>query len=1153
MIEIIGKFVKEKNNGLMLLDLPTGFGKTTSVVKYIIKLLNEQSSIKKIFFVTNLKNNLPIKLLKDILGNDFDKYCLFLKPNWQAVVENWKNTNIIDNEVINSEEYKNLNLDIETLDSFKKEKEKLKNENEFNDKYKRINKIIKSYENKIEKDSEIKFRQFLKNRYFYKKNSNEKQKNLKNNTWLEEIYPVCKIKNETIKVILTSTKKFFSPIDTFVRMPFYIYNDELVENSITFIDEFDTTKDTLLNQIVEDGLKFDIDVFSLFLNIYYSLSNLKFPTSLTKLSSFRKEKIEANEWQNIETLLEDLHMKFKEVYEDNRLNLFIKSKDFNDKKVFLFDDGKMINIFSDTSKKFFGTKVDEKENNISLCALPYSKKNVENKRLDEMLRDLKYAINNFVNKVAYISKNYTDYKNEKNSIKTKYTFEESVLTILSAFNISDEFKQYLVDKIIDKNANLKLSSSLNNIKCDFMRKGFEFTEIEDDNIHDLQTKTHSFKFNTTPEDILIKLCMKSRVVGISATASIKTVIGNYDINYLMNSLQDDFYIITSEDYIKLKSNFQKSQEIYDKENIRIKINIVDNSKYFVCKDQCLNILEEVYKEEYLKIYKDFLEKNDKLYYFLIQCKIIKLYKEVASNSKIYSFLAFLNSFPRKENNFSYSKSFIDEELLNKMLNDIKEQEQYKNAPILHIVKSINYEEEFILINKELKEGKKVFILSTYKTIGNGKNIQYSIPEIQNIKENIILKSNDNLKDFDAIYLSTPTNLIQALSSNSEDKIKNLCKYLFQQEYLYQNKHITYFQCKNNIELGFRKTFYGEYKPISYRRNQDVLLNTAQLVIQAVGRICRCQNKNKEIYIFSDSEVINRLNLVKNELNNDFIFNREFIVLKDTLLDVEDFSLEQFTQINKSAYKEIVNRSKELRQSQKNIEEWKKIRDFVLKYPTASKEELPIEYINYYFYFNSPQSGYNFLMDKNYNFIKISFEQNYMNQVSEEESELMRLMCIEEIKELFEKNFYATSFKLNNYIMSQSLYKQIYKAALGEVVGKFIVEEAIVEGGLQEIKDVSCYEFFDYQIGDIYFDFKHWDNFIKENDEYSKKVENKLKQINGRKAIIINLFQRGEHNIKTSIDSKIIQIPYLINDDNEIEYNQLNFLQELIEETKMHTK
>ena len=67
----IERFIEEKNNGLFLLDSPTGFGKTTAVVDYIEDFIkNNSNSKKRIFFFTNLKMNLPWKELKKRLGDE---------------------------------------------------------------------------------------------------------------------------------------------------------------------------------------------------------------------------------------------------------------------------------------------------------------------------------------------------------------------------------------------------------------------------------------------------------------------------------------------------------------------------------------------------------------------------------------------------------------------------------------------------------------------------------------------------------------------------------------------------------------------------------------------------------------------------------------------------------------------------------------------------------------------------------------------------------------------------------------------------------------------------------------------------------------------------------------------------------------------------
>ena len=235
-------------------------------------------------------------------------------------------------------------------------------------------------------------------------------------------------------------------------------------------------------------------------------------------------------------------------------------------------------------------------------------------------------------------------------------------------------------------------------------------------------------------------------------------------------------------------------------------------------------------------------------------------------------------------------------------------------------------------------------------------------------------------------------------------------------------------------------------------------------------------------------------------------------------------------------------SKNVRKSEQTVIEWQDLRDFVLRNPTASY--VPDKYKDFYFEFNVPYSGYSFKINNKYEFTDISFSNSYeSHQVSAENCELIRLMNIPEIRKMFVDNGYATEFKINKYIMSESLYKQVYKGALGEVVGKYIIDKAL--GYKLENLDYHLYEDFDFKIKDYYFDFKHWNNFIKDNDSYCNFIERKLKSVKGAKVVIANLLQRGNHKINESIDGKIIQVPYLINNDNEIDYKYLEKLIEII--------
>ena len=73
-----------QNNGLLLLDMPTGSGKTYNVLNYIFEeAIKEENQSKKFFFITTLKKNLPIKELEERFQNAglatyFKEKCLFI-------------------------------------------------------------------------------------------------------------------------------------------------------------------------------------------------------------------------------------------------------------------------------------------------------------------------------------------------------------------------------------------------------------------------------------------------------------------------------------------------------------------------------------------------------------------------------------------------------------------------------------------------------------------------------------------------------------------------------------------------------------------------------------------------------------------------------------------------------------------------------------------------------------------------------------------------------------------------------------------------------------------------------------------------------------------------------------------------------------------
>ena len=69
MRDTLENFITENDNGMFLLDSPTGFGKTTAVLELLKSYLKGEkfTDVDRMFFVTNLKTNLPYKKLLESL------------------------------------------------------------------------------------------------------------------------------------------------------------------------------------------------------------------------------------------------------------------------------------------------------------------------------------------------------------------------------------------------------------------------------------------------------------------------------------------------------------------------------------------------------------------------------------------------------------------------------------------------------------------------------------------------------------------------------------------------------------------------------------------------------------------------------------------------------------------------------------------------------------------------------------------------------------------------------------------------------------------------------------------------------------------------------------------------------------------------------
>ena len=120
MYDIIKRYVENENeNGLLLVDMPTGSGKTYSAIEFIYNsCMNPDNKDRKYIFVTTLKKNLPYEdLRKRFIESGNEELCqekvLVIDSNMDSVVDGWSADveRAIPFEIKRCDEYKDFQRD----------------------------------------------------------------------------------------------------------------------------------------------------------------------------------------------------------------------------------------------------------------------------------------------------------------------------------------------------------------------------------------------------------------------------------------------------------------------------------------------------------------------------------------------------------------------------------------------------------------------------------------------------------------------------------------------------------------------------------------------------------------------------------------------------------------------------------------------------------------------------------------------------------------------------------------------------------------------------------------------------------------------------------------------------------------------------------
>ena len=1079
MIELLNKYCIENQNntGLFLLDMPTGIGKTYSVLKFIKDYLKQKES-KRIFFITTLKKNLddPCQNLKNDLSDDPElKNSIFrVLSNTEYLIENFNSVKdrIKNYEIRSSECFKQI-CALMATDSRKPELYTVP-EKEFRRLISRL--LSKKFRDKKQKLSAI-------------KNDKEWQ-------WVGDLYPV--VFSEEKKVFFLTMKKLINQYDTIVEKSVRLYESNIFRNSLVFIDEFDATKSDVQDAIVQNGLNKGIDYIDLFRNIKICLDN--------------HETIPSNIWNNVDNkpshklALEKNIKLFDDIAKKYHLMQHHQSIDFEEKKVVLFSDFTHNNYTTGDENVIVDFDSKKNLNNLILVS-----KEEKNRSLYEALDRIKGAISYFARFVTILS---ISYKNNKLQNKQdgksygEFTDNHALDTVLDSLHLQGESYRIIRDMAFTFRTRFKTKSKdEEDLKDDltFYANGFSHYDFMDDYSHDNTTIIRKFVFEETPESILYTICRISKVIGISATATYNTVLGNYDINYLKWKLGENYYEPSEEDKERLRKDFERQTVGY--KNVDIKVELTGTSS----KDA----------PDWTKIYKDedlvnhannhITEKykiNENYYKAVRYYKAVLAFKQYLDND-LQSYLALFSKALKP-----YDSEF-DQNILVKLFKNLAAESRidYKEDMIV-VLDSENFDEKKTKLVEELSAGERKFVISTYATIGAGQNLQYKIPDYR--KKDVVkindMRNGDEM-DFDGIYLDRPTNII----NNCSDEEALAIHRVFQLEYLNEINVISQNEKMKEISLSYSnigKEKSNIQKSLSkLYGKRDVKVCATKIAVQAMGRKCRTNCRGGKVYVLADSELGEILDY-DTLFSEERMFNLEMVKLAekfniaqeqpDENLFIENAISTSF--ISNKRILQFLNRSFENSWNEEEMQLWSYMREYVLQHPTLTAEEWkdsPFRW--HYITLGKPVNKYYYQQTGDFDIITRISEDRFdgASCVSVEDVKLEGIFSTwSRIKDMFAERGYATEFKEADYIMSPPLYHNIYKGTLGEKVGHEIFK--LLGIPLEELNSEE-HELFDYKISGkpIYVDFKYWKSTtLFDAEEYHKKVVDKAKKCKDIKTVVI---------------------------------------------------
>ncbi|RRK09185.1 hypothetical protein D1831_14225, partial [Lactiplantibacillus garii] len=532
---------KRGNRGnLMTLNAPTGSGKTFTITRFLVgKAINDPKF--RGFFISDQKKNLNISSFKAEWKNRSKK------PFYQhvAIMRSLTDTVALIIEDFNKRDDGKIKGIPRKLFENEQVQERL---NLLSDQYYFTKKMMKK-ENDITtysalKKSEYVFRQkvieYLCLKVGVKDSSaNESRVKIRNyvrsnvdevSQWVSKIYPSIDLDHRQICIMTTmkfkkSFPKFFSQgSQEFLQAD--VLNDALV-----ILDEFDSTKNQFLSDAIERALMMKTDFLGLFNAIRNGLIELP-QNKPTELSEIILNK----------TNYTQLLKRANQMCQRYKLDYLYKSDESNTSDNYIFHLPYYLLI---SGNENWETHLNSEKKRVDIN----HSQEKNNLHFSEMLAQVTIFLEKFAKVFFSAARQYADSVNKlRVSTENQMTIHDASYSIYNALGLTNDQIDVLVAvwedlgfRQIPQQSKFFGTNTRPAGYQQFQKRGLQIFALADSDRHAMRTNINGAFLQQTPERFLLDVIKKANVLGLSATADIKTVLDNYDMDYLKDQLQGHFF------------------------------------------------------------------------------------------------------------------------------------------------------------------------------------------------------------------------------------------------------------------------------------------------------------------------------------------------------------------------------------------------------------------------------------------------------------------------------------------------------------------------------------------------------------------------------------------------------------------------------------